>query len=311
MSRIKRIERGSKAVDDVYEEFILSRKMQNFSPATIKFYFWNLKAFRDYLKDKGIKDVSELSKKEYDSFALFLVDKYQNPTTINTYLRATRAFINFAISEGYIEEFIVRVTKTVKVVKDTYTDEEIRKLLEKPDLKHCSFAQYRDWVIVNYLLETGNRLSTVINIKVKDIDLEGGMVVLKFIKNKKQMFSPLGAAMVKILMNYIREWALEKEDYLFPNYERKMLSKNAIQNSISRYNKSRGVNLTSIHAFRHTFAKRYVTKGGNAFKLKTLLGHSSLKVTENYVSLYGNDLVRDFERFSTVDEFSGKRIKRI
>ncbi len=61
------------------------------------------------------------------------------------------------------------------------------------------------------------------------------------------------------------------------------MTRNSIQHAIARYNKRRGVSKISIHAFRHTFAKHYVTSGGDAFKLQRLLGYFTLDVTLNYV----------------------------
>ena len=57
--------------------------------------------------------------------------------------------------------------------KDKYSNEDIQKLLVKPDFKTCSFVEYRDWVMVNYFIETGNRLHSVVNIKVGNVYLFG------------------------------------------------------------------------------------------------------------------------------------------
>ena len=51
---------------------------------------------------------------------------------------------------------------------------------------------------------------------------------------------------------------------------------------IVKYNNSRGVERTSIHAFRHTFARKYLVDcGGDAFSLQRLMDHSTLKMTLN------------------------------
>jgi len=54
-------------------------------------------------------------------------------------------------------------------VKETYTDQEIALLLKKPDMKSAEFSEYRNWVIINYVLGTGNRAGTIINIKIEDV----------------------------------------------------------------------------------------------------------------------------------------------
>jgi integrase/recombinase XerD len=91
---------------------------------------------------------------------------------------------------------------------------------------------------------------------------------------------------------------------LFVNELGEQMTRNSMQHAITRYNKKRGVNKTSIHAFRHTFAKHYITSGGDAFKLQRLLGHSTLDVTLNYVNLYGKDLKKGYEKHSIISKYS-------
>ena len=73
-----------------------------------------------------------------------------------------------------------------KKIKEVYTDDELKLLLIKPKINICEFTEYRNWVIVNYLLSTGNRRNTLINIKIADVDFEGGFIKLSTTKNKKQ-----------------------------------------------------------------------------------------------------------------------------
>ncbi|MCM1565135.1 MAG: site-specific integrase [Dehalobacter sp. 4CP] len=309
--KIKRAENKKLTYGEYYERFITSRKVLGVSEATINFYKWNLKALNLYLVNNGIHYINSITKEDIDDFIVNLQEIYENKITIHTYLRATRTFLKYAMESEYVPKFNIRLIKLERHIKEVYNDDEIIKLLKKPDLKKCSFSEYRDWVMVQYFLETGNRLNSVINIKVEDVGFPEHIVKLRKTKNRKQMFSPIAESFSKVLYEYIETWKLNREDYLFPNFERKQLTRNAIQNAISRYNKRRGVEKTSIHAFRHTFAKNYIIKGGNAFKLQLLLGHSGMEITRQYVNLYGNDLTNDFEKFSIIDEYSHKsRIKR-
>lgn len=66
--------------------------------------------------------------------------------------------------------------------------------------------------------------------------------------------------------------------------------KGGLQHTIAKYNKSRYVEKTSIHQFRHTFAKGIVMNGGREFKLQSLLGHSTLNMSKEYVDMFGEDL---------------------
>ena len=89
------------------------------------------------------------------------------------------------------------------------------------------------------------------------------------------------------------------EDYLFPNESGAQLTENGLRCSIARYNKRRGVSKTSIHLFRHTFARKYLVDcGGNAFTLQRLLGHSTLDMTKHYCAIFDADLARNYDNFS-------------
>ncbi|MFW6015548.1 MAG: tyrosine-type recombinase/integrase [bacterium] len=97
----------------------------------------------------------------------------------------------------YLDSFKVDLVKEKKKIKVTYTDAEIRILLKKPNLKKCLFAEYRNWVVINYLLATGNRVGSIVNLKIKDVDFDSGYIHLKFIKNRREQVIPLSNVNVK------------------------------------------------------------------------------------------------------------------
>ncbi|WP_445486423.1 tyrosine-type recombinase/integrase [Niallia sp. 03133] len=301
-----RLQRGKyeKSVKELYDDFQLENKVKNLSEMTIRFYEQNLIHFLRYLEGIGISNVGEIEKKIVDRFILFLKKKELKATTINTYMRATRAFLYFAMREDYLRQFEISLIKAEKEQKEPYSDDDIKKLIQKPNIRECGFVEHRNWVMVNYLLETGNRLNTVLNVKVEDIDLENGMVVLNTTKNRKAQYNPISEYIVKVLTEYIRTYKFQKRDFLFINEIGEQMTRNSMQHTIPRYNKRRGVEKTSIHAFRHTFAKHYITSGGDAFKLQRLLGHATLDVTFNYVNLYAKDLKEGFEQHSILANYS-------
>jgi len=63
----------------------------------------------------------------------------------------------------------------------------------------------------------------------------------------------------------------------------------------------RGVERTSVHLYRHTFAKLAVKNGIDPLRLQKLLGHSTLQMTQEYVNLYGTDLQKGFNDYSPLD----------
>lgn len=60
-----------------------------------------------------------------------------------------------------MNSFKIKLSKVNKKVIETYTDGELRILLKKSNFKNCSFVQFRDYVIINFILSTGIRLKAL------------------------------------------------------------------------------------------------------------------------------------------------------
>jgi len=82
------------------------------------------------------------------------------------------------------------------------------------------------------------------------------------------------------------------------------LKARSLQTAIGRYNQKRGISKTSIHLFRHTFAKNWILNGGDMFRLQKILGHNSIEIVKHYVNMYGGDLKNNFDVFNPLDNIS-------
>jgi len=167
---------GKITLQEMFDKFIAYKKIQNLSPQSILYYSESYRFFAAYCP--GVTPCKEITKDTCLGYIQYL--QRSNPnikgTTINTYLRAVRAILYFGMEQGYLSSFKLQLIKANKELKETYSDEELVLLLKKPDIKKCGFTEYRNWVMVNYLLATGNRLNTVVNLKISDIDFDGGMI---------------------------------------------------------------------------------------------------------------------------------------
>ena len=125
--------------------------------------------------------------------------------------------------------------------------------------------------------------------------------MLRKTKNRKQQVIPLSESLSAILQEYLEIRGGEPEDYLFCNDYGKQSAVRTYQQLVHNYNIKHNVNKTSCHLFRHTFAKHWIINGGDIFRLQKIMGHSTLDMTKEYVTLFGNDLQIDFERFNPLD----------
>ena len=141
------------------------------------------------------------------------------------------------------------------------------------------------------------------NVRIKDIDFNESVVLLRTVKNRKQQIIPLTEKMLNILTEYLQYRGGKPDDFLFSSVYQEKLSTNAVVKAMSRYNKSRGIDKTSCHLFRHTFAKLWIKNGGDIFRLQKILGHSSLDM----VNMFSADLKDNFEGYNPINNFYSKK----
>jgi len=289
-------------IREAFDKFIAEKRAMKLSEDTIFDYKQTFKHFAMFYPIDE-RQCDSITNNTVLGFIGFLQER--NPdikaVSINTYLRNLRAILYNFMEHGYTDRFKVKLIKYEKELKETYTSAELERLLKKPNVRKCSFADYRNWVMVCYLLGTGNRLNTIANIQIKDVDFENHEVHLRKVKNKRQYTIPLAPSLEKTLAEYLDYRRGSLEDYLFCTKFGGQMRKDAITTAIYRYNQERGVLKTSIHLFRHTFAKNWILNGGDIFRLKSLLGHSSIEIVKEYVNMFGGDLKKDFDKFNPLE----------
>lgn len=305
MEKITMSKKSNLSIQEAFDLFIRKCKIKNLTDLSISSYEKKMVHFYEFI-DKS-EPITAVSKDTVDDYILWLRENTDaNDITINSYLRSVRAFLYFCMEDRYIPTFKIQLIKAEKKIKETYTDDELVRLLEKPDVDNCSFSCYKTWVFENYLLGTGNRISTALDLHIGDINFQSGVIILRKTKNRKQQIIPLSATLAEILQGYLQIRGGEADDYVFCNEYGEQASCRTYQQLVRRYNRKRGVEKTSCHTFRHTFAKNWILNSGDMFRLQKILGHSDLTVTKEYVNMFGQDLQMDFEKFNPLDNLKGR-----
>ncbi len=303
-NKLKDIEISTAWVE--YEKELKVRGLSKFSIITKNSIF---KDFSKFCNTEATK-TNELNEKLVNNYILWLMERGNKNTTINSKLTNFKPFVHWCIEKEYCKEFKIKSVKAGQVIKSTYSISDLEKILEKPDIKKCGFAEYRNWVLCNYFLATGNRLNSVVNIKIGDIDFDNNLVKLTETKNKKEQVIPITIQLSNILKEYLTYRKGESKDYLFVNVDGLPLKRTSCQQALIHYTKKQhGINVSSIHAFRRTFATMYIQNGGNLFALQQLLGHSKLETTRKYVNLALKDLQDNYEQYNPLDVLINKNKK--
>lgn len=300
MAKKRKTESIVTSLGSTFGEFIAEKKAKNLAESTIANYEQSVRLFMEHhnLDEKAPTSIITVNL-IYD-WIESLKDGGAKPTSINHYLRDLRAYLYWCMAHEYLDHFNIVLLAGQEEAPKLFTDEEIDLLLVKPR-KADSFSEWRTWAIVNFVLATGCRASTVINVRLPDINFGSKVITLAHTKNKKAQYLPLSPMLEKNLYEYLRMWEFNDEAWLFPNVGDEQLTTNALRHSFSRYCKSRGVSSTNIHGLRHNFAKAWVQNGGDAFKLQKVLGHATLDMTKHYVRLFSDDLKEDYDKYSALD----------
>ena len=292
---------GRIKLDKAVIEFLRHCRLRNLSPRTIEWYTEDLEYFQ---RISALTYTDEITVSTLEEFIGHEMDKGNSVSAINSRIRGLRVFIHFCADRDYLEDFKYPLLKADEAVKDPYTDAELRKLLRRPTSNR--WVEWRSWAIVNTLLATGIRVNTLINLRVCDLDFQHNTLFLAKLKNRKHQTIPMSETLKSALTIYLKTWEWKSEDYLFPTLEGKQMAKGSLQCSMRACNLGRGVSKTSLHLFRHTFAKNYILAGGGMVQLQALLGHSTLDMTRKYIRLYSQDIQRDFERLNPLNNILHK-----
>lgn len=290
--------------EEAFKKFIRDCHLKNLRPSTIKYYNNELAAVKVGLAELGIdKEVVELDQEDIETLILHLKNKIK-VVSINTRLRAIKAFFNYLEKNKLL--YSSNPTKNIKQLRDrqkimeTLEDQEI-VLVAKHIKNQKSFVGYRDFAIFMIMIDTGIRLSECIGIKTDDV--RENKIIIRSTKNHQERTIYPTAKTQDAITKYLTLRGNLHHNFLFVNIDNEPLQRRSVQTRFEKYKDAlKFKKQLSPHVFRHTYAKRAIMSGMDAFSLAALLGHSDLTVTKRYVSLWGADLEEKAKKFSSINK---------
>jgi len=301
----------------------------NRSPKTISWYMEILRRFFDFLDFSNLTEsIPDIGREELRTYILHLqsAKKWPNspyikenkgslsPYSIQGHVRAIKAFWGWLFKEEYILEnplIKLPLPKVPQSLVKTLTIDQFKRLLAAVDRHTPLGAKY--YCVLLFLLDTGVRMSELVNIKMDDIDLVNCLVPVVG-KGRKERRVPFHRVTRRELQHYVRVFrpklCSHHSCYLFPRADGYHISVNSVQQFIRRIAIKAGLQGIKCcpHIFRHTFATTFIAKGGTDFALKEILGHTTLQPTLKYIHLQPRDLQRQHARFTPVEDlFQGEQ----
>jgi len=235
------------------------------------------RALRLFIPNEKIRSISASTIRQYVHYRVD--DCKVSPATVNTELRTLKSFFNILIAHDYVQVNPIMSVKFLPIEKkepQTFSDDEIEKLL-----KEVADPNYLD--LVEMYLHTGARRAELLlpNFTWENVNFKDKMIRIHG-KFDKERLVPLDGKAFDIL--YKRKFNQHLE-YPF-NFDYDYMYK-----KIKKYMTDAGIANGTVHGLRRTFGSKLVQSGIDIYVVSKLLGHSSIKVTEQaYIHLLDSNL---------------------
>ena len=261
---------------------------KKYSSHTVTAYAADLRDFMGFISNTYDQDrVEDVNYSQIRSWIVELSESGVSNRTINRKLSSLKSYYKFLLKTNQIDVSPMvkhKALKTPKKVQIPFSEDEIVQVLENID--DSSYEGIRDRFIVELFYSTGIRRIELINIKLRDLDLDAG--VLKVMgKRNKERFIPLIKSVVatgRVYLDYRKDAVgLLENDHLFLTSKGDKTYESFVYRIINNYfSQVSGKLKKSPHILRHSFATHLLNQGANLNAVKELLGHSSLAATQVY-----------------------------
>lgn len=196
--------------------------------------------------------------------------------TLARYVAVIKPFLKW-----YGEELDMKV-KLPRQLPPYVEEADINALIKAIESKaiHKRLAR-RDTLLIHLAVNTGLRRTELSNLRVGDIHLEQGFLIIRAGKGERDGTIPLNDTIMILLRDYIKN--MKPEQFLFG------LKPSSISGKFEWFSRKAGVSI-HCHSLRHHFGTQLVEKGANPEAVRQLMRHSSLDTTQKYLSLSGKGL---------------------
>lgn len=275
---------------------------RNYSQNTILSYGKDLESFQLFLKETDQEsDIDTADTDSIRNWIMKLMDEEYSETSVNRKLSSLKTYYHFLIRKGIIEinpTAKVNGPKKKKPLPCFVKEADMEKILDTDNFGN-TFEEIRDRLIICFFYETGIRLSELISLKDKDIDIERMTIKVTGKRNKQRMI-PFGESLKEEIEDYLRarnEATANKSDAFFTKKNGEELYRALVYKTVKQ-NLSKVVTLKkkSPHVLRHSFATSMLNNGADLESVKELLGHESLTTTEIYTHTTFEELKKVYKQ---------------
>jgi integrase/recombinase XerD len=253
-------------------------------------YGRDLAKFARYLDAKG-RQARQVRQGEIEEFARRLSREGLAPKSIARALNSVRMFYRYLLLEKVVGEDPtagIRAPRTWKTLPRFLTLEEVDRLLAAPEAAPPLGA--RDAAMVELLYATGLRVSELVSLRLRDLNLDSGYLRCLG-KGSKERVVPLGrmaAERLRGYLNRVRPGLLEGAGHpaLFVNSRGGSMTRQGFWKILKKYGRAVGLKgKLSPHVLRHSFATHLLERGADLRSVQMMLGHADISTTQIYTHI--------------------------
>ena len=275
------------------------------SANTLAAYRNDLSALAKFQCPKNKPAISWRSVKERDirNFLDDLDKRGYSLATKSRKIASAKSFFNFLKSEGIIHNNLmdeVRQPRSGQVLPKALSIEEVDLLLNFKSEKQ-STEDLRDGVMVELMYAAGLRVSELVGLNVRDVDLDVGSV-RTIGKGYKERIIPLYETAVESISEYVTiirpiHSQSQKQEALFLNRRGSRLTRQAVWLRLRKLAITVGISSKiTPHMLRHSFATHLLHGGASLRHVQELLGHSNIATTQIYTHLTDKHIRNEYAK---------------
>jgi integrase/recombinase XerD len=215
---------------------------------------------------------------------------------------SVRAFYRFLILDSALKSNPSANLTTPKLwfhLPKFLTIEEVEQLLIQPSGEDK--RSVRDRAMLELLYATGLRVSELITLRCRDLNITDGFLICKG-KGGKERIVPLGRSSAESIEGYLQRargsFVKHPTEYLFLTRRGGAFTRQGFWKLLKAYAVQAGLDRKiSPHILRHSFATHMLERGADLRSVQLMLGHSQITTTQIYTHVSRKQLRRVYDRF--------------
>jgi len=267
---------------------------------TLESYERDLRKYFLFMEKKAPDDIRQ---QDVRNFLSRLSEEGMASPSSARCLSAIRGFHKYLLTDGLT---LTDPTANIEAphgwnrLPKTLSSSEVETLLNQPDL--ATTLGIRDKAMLEVLYAAGLRVSELVGLKLQDMNLERGFVVVVG-KGSKERAVPLGeiaSARLKEYLERSRPLLLKgrPSDAVFVSSRRRQLTRQMFWERIKHYVRKAGITRNvSPHTLRHSFATHLLDNGADLRAVQAMLGHADISTTQIYTHVSRERLRRIHEKY--------------